>query len=166
MWWHDQRSSPPGCPADSGEAERRAAPRLSAPAQRRLARATLALMLAALAGGCFQPLYGDQSPTGGPILRDQLSAVDVMQIQAPKGTDEARIAVEIRNALLYDFTGGGYAAPPTHRLKIAIGAKQNFGGKKGHNNEATEHEQAAQQRGGGNALCRQVSQRFLTVTEH
>src|SRR4030095_12784832 len=76
--------------------------------------------VAALAGGCCQPLYGDQSPTGGPILRDQLSAVDVMQIQAPKGTDEARIAVEIRNALLYDFTGGGYAAPPTHRLKIAI----------------------------------------------
>jgi LPS-assembly lipoprotein len=124
MWWHDQRSSPPGCPADCGEAERRAAPRLSAPAQRRLARATLALMLAALAGGCFQPLYGDQSPTGGPILRDQLSAVDVMQIQAPKGTDEARIAVEIRNALLYDFTGGGYAAPPTHRLKIAIASSR------------------------------------------
>jgi hypothetical protein len=40
--------------------------------------------------------------------------------QAPKGSDEARIAVEIRNALLYDFTGGGYAAPSTHRLKIAI----------------------------------------------
>jgi LPS-assembly lipoprotein len=33
---------------------------------------------------------------------------------------QARIAVEIRNALLYDFTGGGYGAPPTHRLKIAI----------------------------------------------
>src|SRR5207245_9181046 len=77
-------------------------------------------MLAAVAAGCFQPLYGEQSPTGGPVLRDQLSAVDVIQIQAPKGTDEARIAVEIRNALLFDFTGGGYAAPPTHRLKIAI----------------------------------------------
>src|SRR4029450_6557191 len=124
MWWHDQRSSPPGCPADCGEAERRAAPRLSAPAQRRLARAALALMVAALAGGRSQPLYGDQSPTGGPIRRDQLSAVDVMQIQAPKGTDEARIAVEIRNALLYDFTGGGYAAPPTHRLKIAIASSR------------------------------------------
>ena len=120
MWWHDQRSGPPGCPADCGEAERRAAHRLSVPAQRRLVRATFALMLAALAGGCFQPLYGEQSPTGGPVLRDQLSAVDVIQIQAPKGTDEARLAVEIRNALLYDFTGGGYAAPPTHRLKIAI----------------------------------------------
>src|SRR5438874_4150414 len=86
----------------------------------RALRAAVALAIAALAGGCFQPLYGEQSPTGGPVLRDQLSAVDVLQIAAPKGTDEARIAVEIRNALLYDFTGGGYSAPPTHRLKISI----------------------------------------------
>ena len=120
MWWHDQRSGPPGCPADCGEAERRAAHRLSVPAQRSLVRATFALMFAALAGGCFSAPIRRASPTGGPVLRDQLSAVDVIQIQAPKGTDEARLAVEIRNALLYDFTGGGYAAPPTHRLKIAI----------------------------------------------
>jgi LPS-assembly lipoprotein len=86
----------------------------------RYLRAAAALAVAALAAGCFQPLYGERSPTGGPILRDQLSAVDVLQIDAPKGTDEARIAVEIRNALLYDFTGGGYAAPPTYRLKVAI----------------------------------------------
>jgi LPS-assembly lipoprotein len=83
-------------------------------------RTAAALAVAALAAGCFQPLYGERSPTGGPVLRDQLSAVDILQIDAPKGTDEARIAVEIRNALLYDFTGGGYAAPPTHRLKIMM----------------------------------------------
>ena len=86
----------------------------------RYLRAAAALAVAALAGGCFQPLYGERSLTSGPVLRDQLSAVDVLQIDAPKGTDEARIAVEIRNALLYDFTSGGYAAPPTHRLKISI----------------------------------------------
>jgi LPS-assembly lipoprotein len=83
-------------------------------------RTAAVLAVAALAAGCFQPLYGERSPTGGPVLRDQLSAVDILQIDAPKGTDEARIAVEIRNALLYDFTGGGYAAPPTHRLKIMM----------------------------------------------
>jgi LPS-assembly lipoprotein len=86
----------------------------------RYLRAAATLAVAALAGGCFQPLYGERSPTGGLILRDQLSAVDILQIDAPKGTDEARLAVEIRNALLYDFTGGGYAAPPTHRLKVSI----------------------------------------------
>src|SRR5262249_11744627 len=45
----------------------------------RTMRAAAALAIAALAGGCFQPLYGEQSPTGGPVLRDQLSAVDVLQ---------------------------------------------------------------------------------------
>jgi LPS-assembly lipoprotein len=83
------------------------------------------LAVAALAGGCFQPLYGERSPTGGPVLRDQLSAVDVLQIEAPKGTDESRLAVEIRNALLFDLTGGGDAASPTHRLKIAISSTRS-----------------------------------------
>ena len=94
--------------------------RLSCQGGRKLVRAAMALAIAALAGGCFQPLYGEQSLTGGPVLRDQLSAVDILQIEAPKGSDEARLAVEVRNALLFDFTGGGYAAPPTHRLKISI----------------------------------------------
>jgi LPS-assembly lipoprotein len=124
MWWHDKRLDLPRSPAHDGKGRGEAARTPSVTPQSRPIRAIVALMIAALAGGCFQPLYGDQSPTGGPILRDQLSAVDVMQIQAPKGTDEARIAVEIRNALLYDFTGGGYAAPPTHRLKIAIASSR------------------------------------------
>src|SRR5215470_18160505 len=86
----------------------------------RYLRAAAALAVAALAAGCFQPLYGERSPTGGAILRDQLSAVDILQIDAPKGSDEARLAVDIRDALLFDFTGGSAAAPPTHRLKITI----------------------------------------------
>jgi LPS-assembly lipoprotein len=101
MWWHD------GVAGDR--------PRGGA-----MVRAAAALAIAALAGGCFQPLYGERSPTGGPVLRDQLSAVDVLQIEAPKGTDESRLAVEIRNALLFDFTGGGASAPPTHKLKISM----------------------------------------------
>jgi LPS-assembly lipoprotein len=101
MWWHDR---------GAGDRARGGA----------IVRAAAALAIAALAGGCFQPLYGEHSPTGGPVLRDQLSAVDVLQIEAPKGTDESRLAVEIRNALLFDFTGGGASAPPTHKLKISI----------------------------------------------
>src|SRR5215467_13449427 len=116
MWWHDKGPDRSGVCAPRG-AERRGD---AGSAHGRMMRDAAALVIAALAGGCFQPLYGEQSPTGGPVLRDQLSAVDVLQIGAPKGTDEARIAVEVRNALLYDFTGGGYPAPPTHRLKIAM----------------------------------------------
>ena len=88
---------------------------------RKFGRVAAALLLAALTAGCFQPLYGERSvTTGGPVLRDQLSAIDVLQIEAPKGTDKSRLAVEIRNALLFDLTGGGYQASPTHRLKIAM----------------------------------------------
>src|SRR5262252_458943 len=101
MWWHD---------GVVGSGLRMGA----------MVRVATAMAVAALVGGCFQPVYGDRSLTGGPVLRDQLSAVDVLQIDAPKGTDEARLAVEIRNALLFDFTGGGSPAPPTHKLKISM----------------------------------------------
>lgn len=126
MWWHDKRTDRSAFSARGGAGQRGSAPVSAAlahgriVAQARIIRAAAALAIAALAGGCFQPLYGEQSPTGGPVLRDQLSAVEVLQIAAPKGTDESRIAVEIRNALIYDFAGGGYPAPPTHRLKIAM----------------------------------------------
>jgi LPS-assembly lipoprotein len=110
MWWRDQ---------DAGTR-----PRVR-PFAGGIARAAAALGIAALTAGCFQPLYGERSPTGGPILRDQLSAVDILQIDAPKGSDEARLAVDIRNALLFDFTGGGYAAPPTHRLKIVMSSTRS-----------------------------------------
>src|SRR5258708_20012144 len=112
MWWHDKGMDRSVVCAPRGAGRREAAPTPMGWAQGGTMRPAAALVIAALAGGCFQPLYGEQSPTGGPILRDQLSAVDVLQIVAPKGTDEARIAVEIRNSLLYDFTGGGFAPPP------------------------------------------------------
>src|SRR5581483_1265320 len=85
-----------------------------------VARLAGALVLACALAGCFQPLYGDRGPDGNPSLRDALSAVDIQQIVAPKATDDERLAVEIRNALIFDFTGGHSPAPPTHRLKIAI----------------------------------------------
>ena len=89
------------------------------------ARGISVLALGGLLAGCFQPLYGELSPSGSPVLRDQLSAVNVLQIEAPKGSDEARLAVEIRNAILFDLTGGGAEAPPVHRLKIAISSTRS-----------------------------------------
>jgi LPS-assembly lipoprotein len=103
MWWSDRRG-----------------------AGSRLARlgATLgaAACLGACLGGCFQPLYGDRSPDGGggPSLRSALAAVDVKQIDAAKGADEARLAVEVRNALIYDLTGGGPAPRPAYSLVIRM----------------------------------------------
>ena len=90
-----------------------------------VSRAVAVLAVGGLLAGCFQPLYGEISPNGAPALREQLSAVNVLQIEAPKGSDEARLAVEIRNALLFDLTGGGSEAPPIHRLKIAISSTRS-----------------------------------------
>jgi LPS-assembly lipoprotein len=103
MWWSDRRST--------GGRFARSAVTLS-----------VAACLGASLGGCFQPLYGDHSPDGGggPNLRAALAAVDVKQIDANKGSDEARLAVEVRNALIYDLTGGGPAPRPAYSLVIRM----------------------------------------------
>jgi LPS-assembly lipoprotein len=87
-----------------------------------LARWGVTLVIAASAGGCFQPLYADRSlDGGGPNLRAAMAAIDVKQIVATKGSDEARLAVEIRNSLIYDLTGGGGPAPkPAYSLTVNV----------------------------------------------
>jgi hypothetical protein len=55
----------------------------------KLLQGIAALAIAALAGGCFQPLYGEESPTGGPVLRDQLSAVHILQMRLRAATRHA-----------------------------------------------------------------------------
>src|SRR4029079_15468301 len=91
MWWHDKHAGL-SLLSRPGQVWERAAARLPSPApvgRRSVLRAASAMAMAALAGGCFQRLYGEQSPTGGPVLRDQLSAVDILQIEAPNGRHEA-----------------------------------------------------------------------------
>ena len=86
---------------------------------RPLGRAGIALALAALCAGCFQPLYGEGTTTpGGPALRDALKSIDVKQIDAVPNTAEARLAVQLRNDLLFNFTGGSSSASPTHELTV------------------------------------------------
>src|SRR5215218_8619704 len=86
----------------------------------RLSRFAPALAVTALLGGCMQPMYGARSPLGGPGLRDALSAVRVTTIEAPKGTTEERLAVELRNQLLFSFTGGAGSSSPTHELTVRL----------------------------------------------
>lgn len=86
----------------------------------------LALVFAAagLTAGCFQPLYGDRSVAGGPGLRQALSSVEILPIEAPNGSPEARLGTEVRNALIFDLTGGGGTVSPTHRLKIQLSSRR------------------------------------------
>ena len=86
----------------------------------RATRIVAALAAAAMLAGCFQPLYSDGTPIGGRSMRQQLSSVDVDQISAPNGTPLARLAVEVRNALLFDLNGGSGPSAPTHRLKVNL----------------------------------------------
>jgi len=89
----------------------------------RLTRLLAVLALGGLTAGCYQPLYGDHA-VGGGALEGKLAAVDVAPINAPNGTPLARISVSVRNDLMYDLTGGGGTASPTHRLDIRLTTNQ------------------------------------------
>jgi LPS-assembly lipoprotein len=80
--------------------------------------------LGGLVAGCFQPLYGEHSLTNSPAVGPALAGVDVNQIPAPNGTSEARVAVEVRNQLLFNLTGGAEPPPPTHRLAIRMSSNR------------------------------------------
>jgi LPS-assembly lipoprotein len=90
----------------------------------RLFRLGGVLTVGGLVAGCFQPLYGTRTSSGTPAIRTALKSVDVEQIDAANGTPEARLAVVIRNSLLFDLTGGEGSLAPTHRLKIVLKTKR------------------------------------------
>lgn len=86
----------------------------------RIAGRLLAIaLLGALTAGCFQPMYAERTVTGEPALREKLSAVDVSDISTAAAAD-ARLGVELRNGLIFSFTGGGSPAPPTHKLVVRM----------------------------------------------
>jgi LPS-assembly lipoprotein len=83
-------------------------------------RLALTVGIAGLVAGCFQPLYGDRSATGGPNVMAALAGVQIMQIPAPNGSPESRLAVEVRNKLLFDFGSDTNPVKPTHQLRIRL----------------------------------------------
>jgi LPS-assembly lipoprotein len=86
-----------------------------------LARLGLVLGAAGLLAGCWEPLYGRSPPSaGGESVADKLAEVLIPPIPERKGNPQARIAVELRNALQYDFNGAGGVVSPTHRLEIVV----------------------------------------------
>ena len=73
--------------------------------------------LAALTAGCFQPMYAEHVD-GTPGLREKLMGVDLPPIDKPNASRDARLGVEIRNALAFKLYGNATGMPPTHRLEI------------------------------------------------
>jgi LPS-assembly lipoprotein len=87
-------------------------------ARTRVAARLLAVVaLAALTAGCFQPMYAEHTD-GTPGLREKLMGVDVPPVDKPNASPEARIGVEIRNALAFKLYGNATGMPPTHRLVL------------------------------------------------
>src|SRR6201987_5102709 len=82
-----------------------------------VARLLAVAALAALTAGCFQPMYAEHTD-GRPGLREKLMGVDVPPLNYPNGTREARLGVEIRNALAFKMYGNATGMPPTHKLVL------------------------------------------------
>ncbi len=91
----------------------------------RFLAAGLAVVSAGLQAGCFQPVYGTYAAadaTTAPSIRSNLAAIQVADVDVPNGTTEARLAVEIRNHLIFGLTGGSGQLPPRYKLVMSIGA--------------------------------------------
>src|SRR6202521_4114682 len=82
-----------------------------------VARLLAVAALAALTAGCFQPMYAEHTD-GTPGLREKLLGVDLPPIDKPNASRDARLGVEIRNALAFKLYGDATGMPPTHRLVI------------------------------------------------
>jgi LPS-assembly lipoprotein len=77
-------------------------------------RLAAAMLLAVAGGGCFQPLYGDRSLTGGPSVRDAMRDVEVAAI-------DGRVGQEVRNDLIFELTGGeGNPVGAPYRVTMTV----------------------------------------------
>ena len=101
--------SSPETPHDIGPARASASPRRA-----RLGVGLVVLMGAALAA-CgdtgFRPLYAPSA--AGVVASERLKEVDFAPIPG-------RVGQRIRNGLIFESTGGGYAAPPQYRFEVVL----------------------------------------------
>ena len=79
---------------------------------------------AALTAGCFQPMYAEHTD-GTPGLREKLMGVEIPPVEKNNASREARVQVEIRNALAFKLYGNATGMPPTHRLVIRFGSSRS-----------------------------------------
>jgi LPS-assembly lipoprotein len=88
------------------------------------ARLLAVVALAALTAGCFQPMYAEHTD-GTPGLREKLMGVELPPVDKPNASHEARLGVEIRNALAFKLYGNATGMPPTHRLVIRFSTSRS-----------------------------------------
>jgi LPS-assembly lipoprotein len=88
------------------------------------ARLLAVAALAGLTAGCFQPMYAAHTD-GSPDLREKLLGVDVPPLNYPNASREARLGVEIRNALAFKMYGNATGMPPTYKLVIKLNTSRS-----------------------------------------
>src|SRR5271169_1784483 len=88
------------------------------------ARLVAAAALAALTAGCFQPMYAEHAD-GTPGLRDKLLTVDLPPVDKPNASREARIGVEIRNALAFKMYGNATGIAPLYKLVLRFSSSRS-----------------------------------------
>ncbi|MCK1467703.1 LPS assembly lipoprotein LptE [Bradyrhizobium sp. CW10] len=87
------------------------------------ARLLAVAALAAMTAGCFHPMYAEHTD-GTPGLREKLMGVDLPPIAKANASREARVGVEVRNALAFKLYGSATGMPPTHRLEIRFASSK------------------------------------------
>src|SRR3981189_3768732 len=88
------------------------------------ARLLVVAALAALTAGCFQPMYAERSD-GTPGLREKLMGGEGPPVDKPNASRDARIQVEVRNALAFKLYGNATGMPPTHRLVLRFSSSRS-----------------------------------------
>ena len=88
------------------------------------ARLLAVAALAALTAGCFQPMYAEHTD-GTPGLREKLMGVELPPVDKPNASRDARLGVEIRNALAFKLYGTATGMPPTHKLVIRFSTNRS-----------------------------------------
>src|SRR5206468_9202663 len=89
-----------------------------------VARRLAVAALAALTAGCFHPMYAEHTD-GSPGLREKLMGVEVPPVDKNNASREARIQVEIRNALAFKLYGNATGMPPTQRLVLRFSTSRS-----------------------------------------
>src|SRR5690242_6922747 len=90
-----------------------------------LVRLALVVALGALTAGCFHPMYAEHTD-GSPDLREKLMGVELPPItDKSNASRDARVGIEIRNALAFKLYGSATGMPPTHRLVLRFTTTRN-----------------------------------------
>lgn len=69
-------------------------------------------------------MYAERTD-GTPGLREKLMGVEVPPVDKNNASREARIQVEIRNALAFKLYGNATGMPPTHRLVLRFNSSRS-----------------------------------------